>query len=336
MSGTRLLPEMSLPLLRLLRPADWVKNVLVFPAFVFGLPGLLERGESVLPLAGRSLVAFAAFCCISSGFYAINDVIDAPRDRLHPVKRLRPVASGAVSARVALLLGGALIAAALLLAAVIGWMLVVVLVAYAVMQIAYNVGIKRVMFVDAVILAAGFGMRATAGAVAIAVPISAWLLLCVFFLCLFLAFIKRLCDLTSAREAGSTWRSPAGYDDPGELDWLLGVSAVLSIVTYLMYALSDHAWALFQSRTIGFAMLVPLPMICMHRFYRLARHGHADSPLEAIRTDRIMAAAAGLFSLGVLAAIYVPPVQAVLDHIFLARPGGGALHPAWHPAPAVP
>ena len=312
---------MSLPLLRLLRPGDWIKNLFVFPALVFGLPAQVARGESVMPMVVAVVIAFVAFCLIASGFYAINDVLDAEKDRRHPVKRRRPVASGAVAPRTAMVLGIVLILASFVIAAFVANLLVLVLACYALLQLGYNFGIKRVMFVDVLALASGFALRATAGAAAMAVPISIWLLLCVFFLCVFLGFVKRLCDLSSAgAEAGSTWRSPAGYDDPLELNWLLGMSGVMAIVTYLMYALSDHAYVLFGTRALGFALLSPLPMLCMHRFYRLARRGETDSPLDVLRRDRIVMIAAAAFSLGVLATIWFPPVEEVLSGLFLARP----------------
>ena len=172
------------------------------------------------------------------------------------------------------------------------------------------------MLVDVVAVAAGFALRATAGAVAIDVRISVWLLLCVFFLCLYLGFVKRLCDLASATAAGCRdWKSPAGYDDRNELNWLLGVSAVLAIVTYLMYSLSEHAWALFGPRSIGFALLSPLVMITIHR---RASRGTSDSPLAALLEDRVVIVSVALFAAGVLMSLYVPFMRDIFEHIFVA------------------
>jgi 4-hydroxybenzoate polyprenyltransferase len=306
-------------LFRLMRPGDWVKNVFVFPALVFSVPGLLAEGEPITPLAVNTILAFIAFCLLASGAYAVNDVVDAPKDRRHPVKRRRPVASGTIAPGTAILFAVVLIAGAFLVAITVNRLLIATLLGYALLQAGYNLGIKRVLLVDVVALATGFALRATAGAVAIRVQISVWLLLCVFFLCVYLGFIKRLCDLSSAAAAGdSQWKSPAGYDDRIELSWLLGVSAVLAIVTYLMYALSDHAWALFGSRSIGFALLSPLVMITIHRFYRRASRGTSDSPLAALIEDRVVLVCVLLFAGGVLASLYVPAVQRVFDHVFVA------------------
>ncbi|MHC5113145.1 MAG: UbiA prenyltransferase family protein [Planctomycetota bacterium] len=309
---------MNLALIRLMRPGDWVKNVFVLPALFFALPSLIEQEQAIVPLVGRTAIAFAAFSLLASGFYAFNDIIDAEGDRHHPVKRRRPIASGAVSVRSGAILSVTLIVAALAIAALVNLMLFATLAVYAVLQVAYDLGVKRVMIVDVVVVAVGFALRATAGAAAIEVQISVWLLLCVFFLCAYLGFIKRLCDLTSADADGGKWHHPAGYDDRSELNWLLGLSATLAIVTYLMYTLSPHAWELFGPRAMGFALLSPLAMITIHRFYRRARRGRSDSPLDALREDRVVMACIVLFSIGIVASLYVPWVEDVLARLFAA------------------
>lgn len=312
-------------LIRLMRPADWVKNIFVLPALVFALPTLMlgeaeaNRAVDAAYLCSATLLAFAAFCLLSSGFYAINDVLDADSDRRHPIKRLRPVASGEVSATAATALGLLLIAGGFVIGFNVNQNVGVVLLLYALLQMAYNFRLKRVMMVDVVAVAIGFALRATAGAAAINVPISVWLVLCVFFLCLYLGFIKRLCDLTSAEtHGGGDWRSPAGYDNRGELNWLLGISGMLAVMTYLMYALSDHAWAIFGNRSVGFALLSPLVLIVIHRFYRRAGAGLSDSPLEALR-DRAVLASVVLFSAGVVTSLYVPQVHRLLDSLFIVH-----------------
>jgi 4-hydroxybenzoate polyprenyltransferase len=186
----------------------------------------------------------------------------------------------------------------------------------------YNARLKRVMLVDVVTVALGFALRAAAGAVAIEIPISVWLLLCVFFLCLYLGFVKRLCDLVAAEhEAGTTWHSPAGYRSRHELDWLLGVSGVLAVVTYLMYAMSAHAWRLFGLRAFGFAVMTPLVLIAMHRFYRRAGLGSSDSPLAALREDRIVLASITLFVAGTVLSLYAPGLDTLFGKVFVSVHG---------------
>ncbi len=304
---------MTRDLIRLMRPGDWAKNVFVLPAVVFS-DKLSEPGA-----IAQAAAAFAAFCLLSSGFYAINDVIDAESDRAHPIKRHRPVAAGAVSSSVAVTLGLACAMAGLGLGWMVNLPLLAILLSYAVLQVLYNALLKRVVFVDVVAIATGFSLRAAAGAVAIEVEMSIWLLLCVFFLCLYLGFIKRLCDISSAAQAHDiVWRPAAPYDDRNELNWLLGISAVLAVVAYLMYTLSRHAWELFGARALGLALLSPLVLIAIHRFYRRARQGTSDSPLSALRQDRAVLAAVVLFVLGVFASLYLDFVQTILEKLFVA------------------
>ena len=304
---------MKRDLIRVMRPGDWAKNVFVLPAVVFS-DKLSEPGAIV-----QAAAAFAAFCLLSSGFYAINDVLDAERDRAHPIKRQRPVASGAVSPRAAVTLGVACALAGLGLGWMVNLPLVAILLSYAVLQVLYNALLKRVVFVDVVAIAIGFSLRAAAGAVAIEVEMSIWLLLCVFFLCLYLGFVKRLCDISSAAQAHDiVWRPSAPYNDRDELNWLLGISAVLAVVAYLMYTLSSHAWELFGARALGLALLSPLVLIAIHRFYRRARQGTSDSPLSALRQDRAVLAAVVLFVLGVFASLYLDFVQTILETLFVA------------------
>ena len=206
---------------------------------------------------------------------------------------------------------------------VLGWVvspwLVAVLLTYAVLQILYNALLKRVLFVDVVTIAIGFSLRAAAGAVAIDVQMSIWLLLCVFFLCLYLGFVKRLCDISSAEQGRDVqWRPSAPYDDRNELNWLLGVSAVLAVVAYLMYTLSDWTWGRFGTGAWGLALLTPLVLIAIHRFYRRASKGASDSPLAALRQDRAVLASVVLFVIGVLASLYLEFVQTILDTLFVA------------------
>ncbi|MHC4416131.1 MAG: UbiA prenyltransferase family protein [Planctomycetota bacterium] len=313
-------------LVRLMRPGDWVKNVFVLPALVFSQALTGDDDAARMEAIGRTAVAFAAFCLLASGLYAINDVLDVEADRTHPVKRKRPVASGEVAPQTATALGLVLVAVGLAAGFMVNVKLGLVLALYLALQVAYNLKLKRVLVVDVVAIAIGFGFRASGGAVAINVPISVWLLLCVFFLCLYLAFIKRLCDITSAKDDGrSRWRSPAGYDDRTELNWLLGVSAVMAVVTYLVYALSEHARTIFGDRMLGFAIMTPLVLIAVHRFYRRARLGVSDSPLAALRDDLAVLATVVLFVVGTLATLYVPQVEQILQALFSDT--GGAMSP---------
>ena len=305
---------------RLLRPGDWTKNVFVLIAPVFWVAGHPAEASSgdLRPIVVATALAFAAFCLCASGFYAINDAIDAPRDRTHPVKRKRPVAAGEVSPAVAKVGGGLLVAGGLAVAFAAGTGAGFTLVAYSVLQVLYNAAFKRWPVIDVSTVAIGFSMRAACGALAIGTPISPWLVAVVFSLTLYLGFIKRLCDLSSARLAGNPdWRSPAGYDDPLELSWLLGMSGTLTVVGYLAYSLSRHALEIFGVRAAGFALLTPLVIVATFRFYRRARLGQSDSPLAALREDPAVLASIALFTAGTLAVLYAPGVGEALGRLFL-------------------
>lgn len=310
------------PAFRLMRPGDWAKNAFVLIAPVFAIPSTLaesQAGEAlpaILPIVTSSLLAVAAFCLLCSGFYCVNDVLDAEEDRHHPRKKRRPVASGAITPGAATSLGLGLVVAGLTVGFLVSPGLGVILVIYAAMQVLYNLALKRIAVVDVVTIAMGFGLRAAAGALAIEVGISVWLVLCVFFLCLFLGLIKRRADLTVAAKTGAEWTSRAGYTSLAEVDGLVGCAAVLSLVTYLMYCVSTHTRAIFGSRAVGLALLVPLVVVTMHRFYRRAEQGLSDSPLDALREDRGILLATVAYFAGVVACLYVPGVGELLGRIF--------------------
>lgn len=299
--------------IRLMRPVDWVKNIFVLPAIIFSES--LSEPDAILNTA----IAFCAFCLLSSGFYALNDVADAASDRMHPIKRKRPVASGDISSGQALIVAAMCAASGIALGFFVNKYLAAILISYGLLQVCYNAFLKRILFVDVVVIAIGFGLRSAAGTAAIEVQMSIWLLACVFFLCLYLGFVKRLCDISSAEKDGSSsWIPRAGYDSHIELNWLLGVSAVLAVVAYLMYALSEHARALFGVRSIGFALLTPLVLIVIHRFYRAANTGTSDSPLSVLRQDKTVIASIILFIVGIIVTLYVQQVKSILETLFVA------------------
>ena len=309
-----------------MRPGDWTKNAFVLLAFIFWAANAVrtEPSGEILARGLDALVAFAAFSLAASGFYAINDAIDAEKDRQHPVKSRRPVASGAVSRPFAIALGVALEIGAIALAANLSKALVAAIALYAVLQVLYNLKLKRMPVVDVTTIATGFALRAAAGAAAIDVRISVWLVLCVFFLCLYLGFIKRMCDLVSAERAGSAWKPSADYRGMAELEWLLGISAVMTVLMYLSYTLSDHAQSLFGSRATGLALLTPLVLIAIHRFWRRAHAGTSDSPLDALRSDGIVLTAILLFVALLGVVLFVPQVSEALESVFLSNSRGGS------------
>ncbi len=303
------------PILRLLRPGDWTKNVFVLipVAFWAASQGRGADHEALHRALMGTALAFIAFCAASSGWYCINDSLDADQDRLHPKKGRRPVASGAVSKSSALMLGGILVVAGLLVAWSASRSALVVMGSYVGLQLLYNMRLKRTTYVDVAAIATGFCLRAVEGAAAAGIDVSAWLLLCTFFLTLYLGLVKRMCDLSA--DAG--WTQRAGYGDHRELDWLLGISACLTVVLYMGYTMSEHADRLYGSRALGLALLSPLVLLALHRFHRRALMGLSDSPLAALREDAWIRVAIGGWVIGAGAALYWPPLEPILQRLHL-------------------
>jgi 4-hydroxybenzoate polyprenyltransferase len=178
--------------LKLLRPRQWTKNLVCIAGAFFG-HRILDPHFAI-----RAVIATAAFCASSSFVYILNDVLDRDRDRNHPRKRLRPIASGQVSIAQALILAVALLALAVGLGALLGPVVLGILGGYAVMNLCYSAALKNLSLVDATVVAMGFILRIYAGTAAVSVSPSAWLLLCAFFLALFLAFGKRRAEINAA------------------------------------------------------------------------------------------------------------------------------------------
>jgi 4-hydroxybenzoate polyprenyltransferase len=291
--------------LKLLRPGDWVKNVFVLVPLVFWLAGD-GRGEAdAATQVMQAVLTAVAFSLAGSGFYAVNDALDAEEDRRHPVKRRRPVASGAIAPGTATAIGVALVLASLAVAWWVRPSVLAVVGTYVALQVGYNAKLKRVRLVDVATVATGFVLRAIAGALAIGIEVSTWLVVVVFALTLYLGFVKRLGDLRAAeleraRGEGAGWKPRAGYDSAEDLNWLLAVTGSVTMMAYLVYALSDHARGIFGVRATGFALLAPLVFVVIHRMYLRANLGKADSPVAAVIADRGARAATALFVIGVL------------------------------------
>ncbi len=318
---------MTPAVLRLMRPGDWVKNLFVLVPPLFWMAGEGRDASSAEMHAALVAVVLAvvAFSMAGSGFYALNDAFDAPEDRLHPVKRKRPVASGAVSVRTAMLLGAGLIVGGVFVSYAANDRVMAVVILYVALQMAYNIRLKRVRLVDVATVATGFVLRAVAGAAAIGIPVSIWLVVVVFVLTLFLGFVKRLSDLRVAEHArargeGTEWKPRAGYTSSEDLNWLLTVTGTSTLLTYLMYTLSAHTRQIFGSRALGFALLTPFVLVIIHRMYWRANSGLSENPVTVLREDRGAAVAAVLYVLGVVAFLYWPPAGDLVAAIFKDTP----------------
>ncbi|MCU0234308.1 MAG: UbiA family prenyltransferase [Thermoanaerobaculales bacterium] len=191
-------------LLRSMRPEQWLKNGFVLAPIVFS--GLIFDSDAWL----RILLAAAAFCAASSATYLINDIVDREADRAHPVKRQRPIAAGTVSALQATAAAAVLFTAAVAVAVGLGGWFPLVLVGYVALVLLYSVALKRAVFLDVLVVAAGFVLRVVGGAVAIEVPVSRWLLLVTYLLALYLALGKRRAELVVLGEGAGNHRVVLG------------------------------------------------------------------------------------------------------------------------------
>lgn len=264
-----------------LRPHQWVKNLFVAAPLVFA-KHLLEA-EPLL----RTLGAVLAFCALSSAVYAFNDLRDVEADRAHPTKRHRPIAAGALSERSAMILSAVLALGGLGGALALGPEVALWAGAYLVLQLGYNLGLKHVAFVDVGLIAAGFLLRVLAGAAAIPVPASKWLLICTGLVAAFFGLGKRAHELSVAtrvgRDATATRASLAGYN-VSILRVLIGLLAVATTAAYVLYTQDDHTIAFFGTRQLVWT--APFCAIGLARFAFLALSHRDDSgPTEAMLRD---------------------------------------------------
>lgn len=263
--------------LRLARPRQWTKNLLLFAALLFS--GRMRSGEAW----GLSLAAFVSFVLLSASVYALNDLSDVEADRRHPLKRQRPVAAGQVRPLEAGLLAGAWAALGLGLAAGLGPRFLALALGYLLLSTLYTHWTKHQVILDVMSLAAGFVLRAAAGAVALAVPISAWLLLCSTLLALFLGLGKRRAEL-SALPVGARGarRSLEHYSLP-LLDQMIAVVAAATLVFYALYAFSSHP------AERGPWMMLTIPYVLygiLRYFYLIHQKGLGSAPEQVLLGDR--------------------------------------------------
>jgi 4-hydroxybenzoate polyprenyltransferase len=265
-----------------LRPRQWSKNLLVFAGLLFAA----KLGDAVRWL--EACMCFVAYCSISSAAYLANDVRDRGDDRLHPVKRSRPIARGELSPRAALTIAGALAVLALVLVAPLGVASLLLVAAFAALQAAYTLRLKHVVLLDVSTIAALFVVRAAAGAEAVHVPISGWLLLCTALLALFLALAKRRGELVLVGAQRTPGRSVLEGYSLELVDQLIGIVASATVIAYAIYTLSaDHSRVLLAT--------VPFVVFGVFRYLLLMhRDDIGEEPEQVLLTDvPILLAVAG-------------------------------------------
>jgi 4-hydroxybenzoate polyprenyltransferase len=266
------------PLVKAMRLHQWPKNAFVLAPLVFG-GGLLSPDAAM-----RAALAFAVFCCASSAVYLVNDIRDREADRLHPLKRNRPLAAGTLGVPAA----GVAALGLLLLAAAGGYRLgklfCLVVTVYLVLNLFYTLGLKKVVILDVLIVSLGFVLRVLAGGVAVQVVISRWLTLCTIFVALFLVLSKRRHEITLLADEASRQRSVLSQYSAPFLDQMINVVTASAVVCYALYAVAPETVAKYKSEYL----IYTLPMVIFGIFrylFLIYRKESRKNPTEAMLTD---------------------------------------------------
>jgi len=266
-------------IIRSMRPEQWLKNGFVLAPIVFS--GLVGDPDAWL----RSLLAVAAFCAASSATYLVNDVIDREADRAHPEKCRRPIAAGEVSVAAAIAAAAVLVAVGMAIALWLGGWFPAILIAYVALVVLYSVLLKRAVFLDVLVVAAGFVLRVVGGAVAINVPVSRWILVVAYLLALYLALGKRRTELALLGDGAGHHRAVLGEYTLPLVDSAISVVLGATVLAYALYTVAPDTVAKVGSE--GLLATVPIVLYGLFRsLYLLHRHDLGGSPTKALLTDR--------------------------------------------------
>ena len=276
---------MVLQLLRLVRPQQYVKNGFLFMPLFFSL-----RIDDI-HLLWRTLVAFVLFSAIASSVYILNDISDINEDKAHPIKKHRPLASGAVSKRLAMSIMFVLLVFGEVAAFLLDHVFFFILSGYFLINLAYSLILKHVSILDITIIAAGFVLRIYAGAIIVDVPVSMWIVLMTFLLALFLALAKRRDDVLLAADGRQIRKNIDGYN----LEFVsasMVIMAAVVLVSYILYTVSPDVQARFHSHYLyATAFFVVLGIL---RYLQLALvYNNTANPTDIVLRDRFLQAAIG-------------------------------------------
>jgi len=287
-----------LALLKTLRPKQWSKNIFVFAALVFDHK---LTDPDLLILTGA---AFVVLCLLSSSVYVLNDLADIEKDRAHPKKRFRPIASGALPLPVAYGALAVLAPGALAAAFGLGSSFGLVALVYFGSNVLYSFWLKHVVLIDVMVLASGFLLRAVGGAELIGSAISPWLYICVSLLALFIGFGKRRGELLIAQNGGATRKVLNDYS-LAFIDQLINLVASSTIVAYSFYTFSA------ENLPRNHAMMLTIPFVLyglLRYLYLIHVKGEGGAPDELVFVDRPLQLAFGLWALAVVLVLYLNPV----------------------------
>jgi 4-hydroxybenzoate polyprenyltransferase len=280
-----------------LRPHQWTKNTVVLAPLIFA-ERLFDR-SSLLAAIG----AFLTFCALSGAVYLINDLADLDGDRRHPVKRNRPLPSGALSPSFARWAAFLLGAGALSAAYAVGRAFAATALLYFALMTAYSLALKNVVVLDALIVAFGFVLRAVAGALAIHVAFSNWLLICTLLFALFLALAKRRQELTLLQDGAIEHRRILGEYSPYLLDQMIAVVTASTVVSYALYTLAPETVSKFGTDRLVWTL--PFVLFGILRYlYLVHQKEEGGNPSRVLLNDRPILVTVALWAATVVALIY--------------------------------
>jgi 4-hydroxybenzoate polyprenyltransferase len=265
-------------IIKLLRPEQWVKNGFVLVGFLFS-----EYWTS-WDLIIKVLEATLAFCLISSSIYVFNDMVDIEKDKLHPKKKFRPLASGSVTIRMAYIVGSLVFILGLILGYCVSYNALAIVLIYCFMNILYSKFLKRVAILDVFIISAGFVLRILMGTVGVGIPSSEWLIICGIMISLFIGFGKRRAELIELQDESALHRTTLDEYSVGLLDQFMGISAACTIITYGLYTVDPRTVDVHGTN----ALIYTLPFVIYGIFrylFNVTRNGSGGSPAEEVLKD---------------------------------------------------
>jgi 4-hydroxybenzoate polyprenyltransferase len=281
-----------------LRPQQWVKNGFIFAALIFSQS--LTRWDR----CRQVLLAALVFCIVASTTYVLNDILDASEDRCHPIKRLRPIASGRLSATTAGVVGAILGCVGLFAAWKLDTGFFGIVVAYLAMNVLYSTFLKQVVLLDVFIVAAGFLLRVIAGGLAIRVAISPWLIVCTTLLALFIALSKRRHELVLLGDHASDHRAILADYSPYFLDQLISIVTASTVVSYALYTLSPDVQTKFPGKRLE--LTIPFVLFGIFRYLHLIHHGQqGGNPTRSLFTDPVLLSVVLFWAASVIFIIYL-------------------------------
>jgi 4-hydroxybenzoate polyprenyltransferase len=261
-----------------MRPTQWTKNVLIFAALVF------SQNLFDLVLLAKTLIAFVIYCLLSGSLYIVNDLLDLEKDRQHPRKGLRPLASGQLGKRFALWISILISVPCLLVSLLMSLPFGIVTGGYALLHLAYSYYLKHIVIVDIFCIALGFVLRVFAGAFVIGVTVSSWLMVCTLSLALFLGFSKRRYELVALGERAVHHRKALGEYSISFLDQMIAVTTSSAVLSYALYTISEETVKRFETTALVYT--VPFVIYGIFRYlYLTHQRQEGGEPEKLLLTD---------------------------------------------------